>query len=223
MTIDETLTKFIHDWPLPDAPIEDSFVVLGCSHTTGVGLQNSEAYPSLLSDHYQLPVYNLAVGNGNADVCKLNMYQLQLAQEKRPKFIVIQWPNPIRKIIWHERKNDIFGVLENINNGSDTFRQLVAVSQLQFYLDWVYSISGINSLCRSVGVPVVHIYLDQIEQRFKDALANDMTVHLHCDEKEPGRTWFFDNGASDGMHHSLQCHRQWTERLIPLIDEATNR
>lgn len=220
MKFTNVFTNFIHDWPLPTAPISESFVVMGCSHTTGVGLDREQAYPSLLSRHYKMPVYNLAVGNGNADICRLNFFQL--IESDLPKFLVIQWPNPVRKIIWTYKNNEAFGVLQNITNGDVEFQRMAAIMELQFYWDWISEIVSIHATSRRIGLPVVHIYLDQLKEGF-DVIFQEKNLVVHWDEKIPGKTWFFDNGAADGMHHSAWCHEQWVKRLIPLIDEVTTR
>lgn len=47
--------------------------------------------------------------------------------------------------------------------------------------------------------------------------------HLHTDQKLPGLTWLFDSAATDQLHHSAYCYKQWADRLIGLIDEITTR
>ena len=215
----ELFDRFIHDWPLPDAPISDSFVVLGCSHTTGVGLDPKDAYPSLLARHYNLPLYNLAIGNGNADVCQLNVFNFTRNNPK-PKFVIIQWPNPIRQLIWNSKVENISEMLENINNSGEYFKTQLKYQRSQFYFNWTMRVMSVNRLLDAWQIPRINIYLDTADTEIETTLKE---FHIHCDEKIPGKTWFFDSAAADGMHHSAWCHEQWAKRLIPLIDEATTR
>jgi len=226
MNFSTVFSEFIYDWPLPDALISESFMVLGCSHTAGIGVNKEDSYPMRLSRHYGMPVYNLAISNGNIDVCRLNFYKLiesQIFWEfNLPKFIVIQWPNPIRKIIWRSKQHDPVGSLENINNCSTEFQQLISIDEMQFYFNWVAAIRDINATCKALKLPVINIYLDQVYSRYR-TIFHERGITIHWDEKLPGKTWLFDNAASDNIHHSARCHDQWTKRLIPLIDEATTR
>jgi hypothetical protein len=218
--------KFIHDWSLPDWPMSQSFCVFGCSHSTGVGINQQDSYAARLSTHYNLPVYNLATDNGNIDICRLNFYKLISAihsgNVQLPKFVVFQWPNPIRKIIWTSKQSNATGRLENINNSSNTFRELVKINEVQFTFDWILTIRDINTTCQALGLPIVNIYLDQLD-RDLDTVFDRAGIKVHWDQKLPGKTWFFDSAAQDKIHHSSWCHEQWTKRLIPLIDETTKR
>ena len=226
MNFNTVFDEFIHDWPLPNTLISESFMVMGCSHTVGVGVNKEDSYPMQLSKHYGIPVYNLAISNGNIDVCRLNFYKLIESQIfgkfNFPKFLVMQWPNPIRKIIWKSKQHELVGSLENINNGSTEFQQLIPIHEMQFYFDWMMAIRDINATCKALKLPVINIYLNQLNSQYRTILY-ERDITIHWDEKLPGKTWLFDSAASDNIHHSAWCHNQWTKRLIPLIDEATTR
>ena len=45
----------------------------------------------------------------------------------------------------------------------------------------------------------------------------DQEIKVHLDEKDLGRIWHFDSAATDGMHHSEQCHQKWADRILTLI------
>lgn len=211
------LNSFIHDWALPNMDMSHCFVVVGCSHSTGVGNARQDCYVSMLEEHYNIPAYNLAVGNGNSCINLLNLLAIGRFN-LRPKFVVAQWPNPVRKIIWdHEH-----GHLMNINNGNETFHRLLKDSIMNYYLDWSIDVLSSSSMMGYRGIPMVNIFLEHPTEDFINVIHSHIEK-IHIDEKIPGRTWLFDNAAGDGMHHSPGCHRQWANRLIPLIDEATSR
>jgi hypothetical protein len=48
-------------------------------------------------------------------------------------------------------------------------------------------------------------------------------IRLHWDQKIPGKTWLFDSAASDNLHHSAVCHKQWAERLYGIFNENTTQ
>jgi hypothetical protein len=187
-------------------------LVLGCSHTAGVGVREDQCYASLLADHYQLRVINCAVPGNNSDQC----LQSLVAQLKNscPAWVIAQWPNPIRRTVWNQTRP----TLENIHNASTAFRALLAAGAANFYEPWIQNIITADTLCKLAGVPVVHILLEDLEPEYVQRL-QDNNIVLHRDQKIPDHTWLFDSNGSDNLHHSAECHAAWTQRLIRLIDE----
>jgi hypothetical protein len=190
-------------------------IVTGCSHTAGVGLEPADCYVSLLENHYKFTVYNHGVpGGGNTDVL-IKIIKAIKATDK-PKFIVAQWPNPFRKHLW--MNNQL--VLQNIHSCDESFKLLVKNGDANFYEPWMQSIITANLLCQLAQIPLVNIMLENVDQPYHTRLQQE-NIHLYVDEKVPGKTWLFDNGASDGLHHSPRCHQRWADRLIGIIDEHT--
>ena len=188
----------------------------GCSHTAGVGIDLYDCYASCVSRHYNMPVLNNGVPSGNHSHVLMSIVET-LKTKHRPKFIIAQWPNPIRRTVW------VNGVkqLQNINTAGPAFKLLLKNGEENFYEDWLQSIIVGNLLCKLAGVPVVNIMLEDVEDRYHVQLGNEH-ITLHTDQKLPGLTWLFDSAATDQLHHSANCHRQWADRLIGLIDEHTS-
>jgi hypothetical protein len=192
-------------------------VAAGCSHTAGVGLDPLDCYVSLLEKHYKFSIANHGLpGGGSIDVLTTIIQTIKTTNN--PAFIVAQWPNPFRKHLWI---NDQL-VLQNINSCDESFKLLIKNSDANFYEPWILSIITANLLCQLAQIPLINIVLENINQRYYDCLQQH-NIQLHADEKLPGKTWLFDNNAQDGLHHSAQCHQQWTQRLIGIIDEYTTR
>jgi hypothetical protein len=190
-------------------------IVAGCSHTAGVGLDPADSYVSLLEKHYKFTVYNHGVSGGCCtDV--LTAVATAIKAKHRPKFIVAQWPNPFRKHLW------VNGQLarQNINSADESFNILVKHGDANFLEPWMQAVTTANLLCQLAQVPLINIMLENIDTKYLDRLHSE-NIHLHVDEKLPGRTWLFDNAAQDRIHHSPLCHQQWAERLIGIIDEYT--
>lgn len=192
-------------------------IASGCSHTAGVGLDLLDCYVSLLEKHYNFPVVNCGVPGGGATDVLIKIIKAVKATDP-PEFIIAQWPNPFRKHLW---VNDQL-TLQNINSCDDSFRLLLKSSDANFYEPWMQSIVTANLLCTLSQIPIINIMLENIDQKYHNWLQKE-NIKLHVDEKIPGKTWLFDNGAKDRLHHSPYCHQQWTERLIGIIDEHTTR
>jgi hypothetical protein len=192
-------------------------IAAGCSHTAGVGIELHNCYASYVSRHYNIPVLNLGVPAGNHAHVLMNIVET-LKDEHRPAFVIAQWPNPIRRTVWTNGVDQ----LQNIHNAGPAFTLLLKSGEENFYEDWLQSIIVSNLLCKLAEVPIVNIMLEDIEDRYHVQLDNKH-IKLHTDQKLPGLTWLFDSAATDQLHHSAYCHKQWADRLIGLIDEITTR
>jgi hypothetical protein len=163
-----------------------------------------------------MPVSNLGVPSGNHTHVLMNIVEA-LKSNQHPAFVIAQWPNPIRRTVWTNGVKQ----LQNIHNAGAAFALLLKSGQENFYEDWLQSIIVGNLLCKLANVPVVNIMLEDVEDCYHARLANE-NIMLHTDQKLPGLTWLFDSAATDHVHHSAYCHRQWADRLIGLIDEYTS-
>jgi lysophospholipase L1-like esterase len=189
-------------------------IALGCSQTAGIGLEVQDRYTTVLSKLLNTPIEARGVNNGNAAHVQSNL--VQVLKTQRPDFVIAQWPSPIRRTVWN--RNTVRD--ENINNASPAFQKLLDQSEKNFYQPWIDTIVVCNLLCELAGVPIVNIMLHDIPQEYHDQLALNGIV-LHVDKKLPDQTWLMDSGASDNLHHSATCHKQWAQRLFGLINELT--
>lgn len=191
-------------------------LALGCSHTAGVGLESAHCYVSVLADLLGVNIKNCGIPGGNAsDVVQTLALELD---KSLPKFVIAQWPNPYRCTVWYNAQP----VRENVSNSGASFRQLLKDSEQNFYQPWLHNIIVANVLCRLAKVTCVNIMINDIEQCYHSVLTRQGIV-LHVDKKLPGQTWFMDSMASDNIHHSAWCHKQWAERIMGLLNEDSSR
>ena len=192
-------------------------VATGCSHTVGIGNDPGDSYVSCLERHYQFPILNHGVaGGGCNDVLLAVVAAVQ--QTPAPDFIIAQWPNIIRRTVWINGAK----TLQNINSHEESFAMLLKNGEENFSEPWIQSVIIANLLSKQVGIPIINIMLESIDPQHL-ARFDHANIQLHTDEKLPGRTWFFDSNAQDRVHHSPECHQQWAERLIGIINENTTR
>ena len=76
---------------------QNYILFIGCSHTMGVGLELEKTFPYLLSEKLSMDYYNLAVPATGIDVLEYNLLTW-LFKMKKPKLIVVQWPDHSRFI-----------------------------------------------------------------------------------------------------------------------------
>lgn len=194
----------------------EHILALGCSHTAGVAIQAHEIYVNVLAQKLNMSLVNLAVPGGNH--IELASRLVDHLQNNIPNIIVAQWPNPVRTTMWYGNKK----TLENISSGSSLFRDLLQASVNNFYEPWMQTIILCNLLCKAKGLTIINILLETVDQCIHQRLEK-FNVQLHQDDKQPGRTWFFDSAASDQSHHSARCHQLWAERLLEIINASSPR
>lgn len=194
-----------------------SGLALGCSHTAGVGIDSEHCYVSVLANLMGQPIVNQAQVGGNHTVVQHRLVQA-LQQQTLPDFVIAQWPNPFRRITYHNKQAHN----ENINASSAAFDQLLRQSEQNFYQPWLDTIIVCNLLCKSLNVTCINIMIEDVAPEYHAVLTANNIV-LHTDRKLPGQTWLMDSAASDNSHHSAQCHKQWAQRLFGLLNEHTTR
>lgn len=85
---------------------QDNYILfIGCSHTMGVGLELEKTYPHLLSEKLRMDYYNLAVPATGNDVLEYNLLTWFFKINKKPKLVVVQWPDQSRFMEYDELRN----------------------------------------------------------------------------------------------------------------------
>ena len=188
-------------------------IALGCSHTAGLYLDESERYVSVLAQIIGHPIANLAEPGGNHSVVQQRLVRV-LQKSKLPEFVVAQWPDPFRRMTWQgEQAHN-----ETVKNSSVAFQQLLRQGEQNFYQPWLDTIVICNLLCRALDVKCINIFLQDLEFKHNAVLKANGVV-LHANSNLPNETWLTDWSAKDNIHHSARCHRQWAERIAGLLNE----
>ena len=77
---------------------DDKFIlVFGCSYTEGVGLHEDEIWHHHMSEKYNLPIMNLAMGGAGIDFQYFNTVLYIKNKFPKPKLVVTQYPGEYRK------------------------------------------------------------------------------------------------------------------------------
>ena len=76
--------------------LDNYILISGCSHTQGVGLELETTYAYLLSQKLNCDYYNMAIPAAGADVVQHNILNWYYSIPKKPKLIIIQWPDHSR-------------------------------------------------------------------------------------------------------------------------------
>lgn len=145
--------------PISDIDFDNYILFTGCSHTEGIGIELEKSYAYLLAKSLDVDYYNLAVEGTGIDVIEYNLLSWFAKFKKRPKFVVIQWPD-------HSRFLGKYPGYDNfIPNGSwakdKNLETFVAAAELSgFY----YARKNISYrlIYNVLDVPIIGIYLGSL-------------------------------------------------------------
>jgi hypothetical protein len=81
--------------------LDNYILYVGCSHTVGVGVKLEETFPYIASQYVWkgADYYNLAVSGAGIDTLEYNLLTWFTKIKKKPKLVVIQWPDHSRFIV----------------------------------------------------------------------------------------------------------------------------
>lgn len=94
---------------------KDYFLFVGCSHTEGIGVAVEHTFASVVSRHFGVDHYNMGMGGMGPDVVYYNLYHFLKNGFPKPKFVFIQWPEPVRYA--HTVEGDDDRILNHLESG----------------------------------------------------------------------------------------------------------
>lgn len=74
----------------------DYMLAFGCSNTYGLYLHEEERYSNLIENETGIKTYNLGICGGSASLILMNISKLLYSAPKKPKAVIIQWPEKMR-------------------------------------------------------------------------------------------------------------------------------
>lgn len=188
---------------------DNFFLTLGCSHTEGSGHFLEDTWPYLVSDMLHMDYLNHAKGGGGPDLVYINSVLFLKNSPVKPKFVVIQWPDPARFMY----KNLNILRLSGINfpgpeKVKELFDMLIKHDSHLFNTYWAYTTTQL--LWKLAGVPVVN--WDTHEIYLKDlGINHDLVVPLHAEDLIP------ENRARDIMHYGPAYYQRVSLILVDYI------
>jgi len=144
---------------IKDLDFDNYVLYTGCSHTEGIGLELEKTYPYLLSKLLEVDYYNMAVEGTGIDVVEYNLLTWFAKFTKKPKLVIIQWPD-------HSRFLSQYPGYENfIPNGTwikeENIEKFIAASEISGFYNARKNIS--YRLLHSVlSVPIVGVYMSSL-------------------------------------------------------------
>lgn len=194
---------------------DDYFLITGCSHTLGVGLQIEDSYPYKLSKLLGCQYYNLAINGVGPDITFLNLLIFLSKIKHKPKFILIQWPDPARQFFLG---NDItYYFSPSINYKSEVSEAYKILTNHNIStLQNIFYRNIITNFLVSQNIPVFEFLFsgwigldDKVMYPEFDKLVKTTIVPIY-------RTPELDK-ARDLVHYGIKSNESWAKSIYDLI------
>lgn len=176
---------------LEEVDLDNYILFTGCSHTEGVGMPVELTYPQLLANKLNCDYYNLALGATGIDVVLHNLAIWFSAIEKKPKAVIIQWPDFTRLIT---------GTASNLQprglwNSNDDYNKFVNLGiDLEFFE--AKKVMTHHLIQAMIKVPVVYFGLQKVVPFDDNTIIGP-----------------FIDKARDLSHPGIESHKQFAELL----------
>jgi hypothetical protein len=179
---------------IEDINLSNYILVLGCSHTVGVGLELEKTFPYLLAKELRCNYYNFGVSATGIDVVEYNLLTWIRKINKSPKAVVIQWPdhtrfashlpgheNLIEKGSWTEDPDNVELIVNSEESGFFNARKLLTLKL-------------INNL---VKCPVITCLFTS------QPIFDPYNLYIRKVDK-----------ARDLTHAGIESHKNWSELIL---------
>jgi len=193
--------------PVPDG--KKNVVVLGCSHTYGVGLKDNEHWVHFLSQHNteRLRYWNLGQPGASAD----KIVRILYGTEKLlyPAIVIVCWP------LWSRRER-LDTYTESLTSGNELLKTETEHSDKQNFLKNVFLLEKFaeKNKCKTF-----HCFAHDSYQEHTKGLNvlkeyTIMNCWPHWDKWEQRQLYNGPSLASDGEHFGVEHHERFAKLFL---------
>lgn len=181
------------------------FIAYGCSQTEGIGVADNEKWSSLLSEKINLPHLNYGKGGAGPDFQELNSFLFLKNSIKRPRFVVIQWPDDSRIMYLGNYQRFL---LSNITLGRDTVFYSEVLKNNYVENHNLLAVLKTNLMWKLAGIPVFNF---TVSPCWKDV---DFIVEFLPGPVDIGPHLL----GRDGLHFGPDMHRRVSEFVYQHVE-----
>lgn len=194
---------------LSDIDQNNFFIAYGCSFTYGVGLAEDELWTATVANELGIECFNLGMGGCGMDYIYLNTMTYLKNTDIKPKFVIIQCPDPARMVM---RSLDNFETSGPSFPGTDAalimYKQAIKDNSYlhNTYLAW----HSTMTFWKAAGVPV---YVWSIDNIWCEIIPNGNIGHHWPTNDEMTA----ENRARDLMHFSASYQIRTGKNIAEII------
>lgn len=182
---------------LEDINLDNYILFTGCSHTEGVGLKLEDTFPYKVAEALNCDYYNFGMAATGIDVLEYNLTTWLSKIKKKPKHIVIQWPD-------HSRFTALFPGYKNIlpsgtwSEDSETLRFIASAEQSGFV--HARKMISYNMIRSMTDTPILDVQFASLDS-WSNACVWLKKIDL----------------ARDMCHSGIKSHAEITENILKHI------
>jgi hypothetical protein len=198
---------------MPDG--KKNVVILGCSHTWGVGLEPHETWAHKVSQHNtdRLRYFNLSQPGYSPEGVVRMLYRTE--KSIFPKIVIICWPQVSRRE-WYDNGN--IPVPLNLMGHDEKLRYQTGKTDMHVFLRSVFFA---EKFAEHQGAKLIHCfadtYIDLKEHNPQLAVLEDYTLRNcwpHWDKFTARDVHTKPSKARDGLHYGVEHHDRFAELLL---------
>ncbi len=185
---------------IEDINLDNYLLFTGCSHTEGIGLKLEKTYPYLTATELEYDYYNLSMGGTGFDALEYNLIMWFSKVKKKPKAVVIQWPDHSRFVSLYPGYNNLLPSGRWVHDENTKLFMVISED-----LGVVHARKQItrNLLKSIIDVPLIEINFTQ-----HSGYSNDSLWLKRIDY------------ARDLQHAGIKSHENATKSLVEHIREV---
>jgi hypothetical protein len=195
--------------PMPDG--KKNVVILGCSHTWGVGLEANETWAHHVSQHNtdHLRYWNLGQPGASPETCVRILYSTEKTLD--PRIIIVMWPEISRRERLHDIPENIMGTHETLryeNDKTDMNVFLKSVFFLEKYAE--------HHDCKTFHC-FAETYIDFRTKKERPKLLEEYTLRNcwpHWDKFTARELHTKPVRARDGLHFGIPHHERFAKLFL---------
>lgn len=195
--------------PMPEG--KKNAVILGCSHTWGVGLEPQETWAHHVSQHNtkRIRYWNLGQPGAGADSIVRILYSCE--KVLHPNIIIVMWPGMARR----ERLETY---MKNLLGTHETLRYENAKTDMNNFLKNVFLLEKFaeKNNCQTMHC-FSDLYTDFRTPGNAPGLLEDYTLRNcwpHWDKFEARDRYHTPSLARDGIHYGIEHHERFAELFL---------
>lgn len=175
-----------------DIKNDDFFIVLGCSHSFGVGLPLEDTYSNLIACKIGIKYLNCSQGGGAANLIWTNSCLLIKNLKYKPRFVICQWPEIMRVNIFKDQSFFVCNppaLEEKFQDESIPNLYKAMLKEESFFYNSTRSyFDSVNIMWSMFGVEVINISFDPIMTKLANISYYDHYKYPRArDNHHPGR------------------------------------
>lgn len=135
---------------------DNYFLSFGDSQVFGTGLNETDVYTSLLSNEIATQGINAGMPGSSPELIMYNLFNFLKKAPKHPKFVLIAWPNLVRRSWFLE--DEVYFWLPQLSHLHKKYRKIdnisVELSEYSTHIatTWAYQELSIRMLCESLNI-----------------------------------------------------------------------